>query len=536
MPQTILGIDIGSYSIKIAKLTRSFKGFDFINFYERRIQYNELLSPEESTAVTLQGMIDDFNLKWDQAICGYPGHKTSSRLITLPFGSLSKVDETLAFELEGFIPFDLEDLMIDYHLIHSTKDSSDVLAFYTLKGDFGNWLKMLQSSHIDPKIITAEGSEFLNLVCLGMVPPDTPYAILDLGHAKTNLIICEGKKLVMLRSIAIGGKQITERIQKKMNIPFDEAERLKIEMGGMKTDENEMVDDLSRQVSEAIDEVMEEWIVQVRQAFFAYRDKEGKPIEGLYLCGGTSRIPKIDRYLSQKLKQNVTFIDCTAFHFSKLDKVASHRAQMPQGLALALRSVASARMPRINLRQGEFAFKGDVEQLGGTLRYAGVAVAIIFLLGFSYFGIKYYVLSKRVDSLNNQITEMVKQVLPDAVKKSLSPQEALKLLKNEEKRVHDRLQKLSDIKGLIVLDVIKEISSKIPSRKDIKLDVEDLNIKDNRMSLGGSVDSFIAVDKIKTALETSGLMKDIKPGNVRKGVREDEIKFELTMDLVKETK
>ena len=102
MPQTIVGIDIGTYSVKVAQIERSFKSFEFVNFFERKIQYNELLKPEESISVTLQGMIDDFGIKWDQAICGYPGQKVSSRVVTLPFGSLKKIDQTLEFELEAF--------------------------------------------------------------------------------------------------------------------------------------------------------------------------------------------------------------------------------------------------------------------------------------------------------------------------------------------------------------------------------------------------------------------------------------------------
>lgn len=531
MPQTILGIDIGSYSVKIAKLERTFKSFDFINFYERKVQYNELLSPEESISVTVQGMIDDFDLKWDQILCAYPGQKTSSRLITLPFGSLSKIDETIEFELEGHIPFDLETIQLDYHVIRSSKEASDVLTFYTLKEEFGVWLKMLQSSRLDPKVITVEGSEFLNLVCLGMVPPETPYVILDLGHTKTNLTVCEGKHLRLVRSISFGGKNITEKIRQKLGVPLEEAERLKIEIGGVPLDEKEKMDELSLQVGEAIEESLEELMVSIRQVLFAFRDKEGKPVEGIFLCGGTSRLPRIDRYFSLRLKQNVAFIDPSTFHFTKLEKVTAHRNVMAQGLALALRAVAAARMPRLNLRQGDFAFKGDVEQMSGTFRHAAIAVGLIFVLGLSYFGIKYYFLSKRVKSLNTQITEMVKKVLPEAPKKPLTPASALRLLKTEENKMQERIKKLSEVQGLLVLDIIKEVSIKVPSRKDIKLDIEDFNIKGSRMSFSGTVDAFIT-DKIKAALEESPLIKDVKPGNIRTGLKENEVKFEMTMDLV----
>ncbi len=338
MPQNVIGIDIGSYSIKIAELERTFQKYEFVNFFERKVQFNELLKPEESITVTLQGMLDDFGLKWDQVICGYPGHKVSSRLVTLPFGNLKKIDQTIEFELENYVPFDLETLVIDYHVLSATKEQSEILVFYTLKDEFSKYLNLLQNCKVDPKIITAEGVELLNLVVSGMVPPESPYAILDLGHTKTNLTLCRGKKLQSVRSISIGGQQFTEAIQKNLKIPLEEAEKMKIEMGGIPPEGEVILDDLSKQVGVAMKQVVDELVLNIRQAFFSYQDHSKTPVEGIYLCGGTSRMPGLDRYLSLRLKQNVTHIDPTSFHFSKLGKVASHRAVMAQGVALAFRT------------------------------------------------------------------------------------------------------------------------------------------------------------------------------------------------------
>ena len=77
-----------------------------------------------------------------------------------------------------------------------------------------------------------------------------------------------------------------------------------------------------------------------------------------------------------------------------------------------------------------------------------------------------------------------------------------------------------------------KVSAKVPARQDIVLDIEDLNVKGERMSLAGRTDSFIAVDKIKAALESSKYFKKVTPGNVGKGVKEGEVKFEMTMDVV----
>ncbi|MDZ4225116.1 MAG: cell division protein FtsA, partial [bacterium] len=359
-----------------------------------------------------------------------------------------------------------------------------------------------------------------------------PYAILDIGHTKTNMTLCRGKKLSFIRSISIAGKHLTESIQKKLNVPLEEAERMKIEMGQAPQEQTEMLDDLSKQVEGAMRETLEEFVTNIRQALFAYQDRQGEPVEGIYLCGGTSRLPGLDRYLSIRLKQNVTHIDCTSFHFAKLGKVNTHRAMMPQGLALALRSVAAAGMPDINFRRKEFAFKGDAQKLGGTLRHLSIVLGLILFMATAHFGVKYYVLSKKVKELNAQVTDMLKQVLTVPPKQLSTPAGALKILQSEENKAKDRLNKLIDIRGLSALDIIREISTRVPSRKDIRLDVEDINIKGERMSLSGRTDSFIAIDKIKAALEGSKYFKKVTPSNVGKGIKEGEVKFEMSMDIV----
>lgn len=532
MPQTILGIDIGSYSVKIAQIERSFKSFEFVRFYERRIGYNELLTPEESLTVTLQGMIEDFGLRWDTVICGFPTLQVSSRSITLPFGSLNKIDQTFEYELEGMIPFELSEIVSDYHLLSSSKEGSHLLVFFSERKEVTKWLQMLGNAGIDPKILSLDASQLIHVMALGIVPPEGLYAVVDVGHVKTNVALARGKKLGFVRAISLGGKQITEEIQKRLKISFEEAEKMKVDMGGLSSGAD-MPDDVTRQVTWAIRSKIDELILYLRQVLFAYQDREGEAVTGLYLCGGSSRIPGLDRYLSERLKQNITFLDPTSFHFSRLTQAGSHRVVMPTALGLALRGVATPGLPDINFRRGDFAFRGDVEKLGGTLRHIGIVAGLVMAMGLAHFGFKYFTLSSQVQRVHNEIAEMAKEVLPEVSSETLtSPTQALSLIRAEGKKIQDRVTKLEHEFGLGALKVVQEISQKSPGREEVKLDVEDLQIMPDRVRLAGRADSFVSVDKIKAALSTSGMFKSVTTGNVRKGIK-DEVKFDLSMELVR---
>ncbi len=533
MPQTILGVDIGSFSIKVAQIRRSFKSFELVKFFERQIQYNDLLTPEEATSAAITALIEDNNLGWDQIIVGLPGQFVSSRLIELPFANKKKIDQTIEFEMENYIPFDVSEVVADYHIVKAGKDSSKVLVFYAPKSQFVKTLNLLEKASIDPKVVCVEGVELVNLVNLGMVPPEGVYAMLDIGHKKTTITICKGKSLYFTRTIMIGGWHITDAIAKKLGVSYDEAEKLKIEMGQISDIIPDGLDSLSKNVFEAINHVVDSIVLHLRQTFFSYQDDAGDVVSGIYLSGGTSRLPGLDRYLSIKLKQNVAFLDCLEFHFSRLTASDVHLQLIPQALALGLRGVAPAGLPDVNFRKGEFAYKGDVKQLGGGLRRAGIAIVLVVALAIVYFTVNYLSLSKKLAELNREISSLVVQAIPDANPKKISNSNAaLNFIKSKKNETGERLAKLSAALGNSSLNILKEISSSFPSRDEIKVDIEDFNYQQGKIKLSGRTTSFEAVDKLKSSLERNSKFKNVATGNVRKGVK-DEIKFDITMETGK---
>lgn len=531
MPHKIVGIDVGSYSVKLALIERSFRSFAFTEFYERRIQYNELLSPEESAAIAIQGLIDDHNLSWDIVCVGFPAQRVTSRLLTFPFGSAKKIDQTVQFEIEGHIPFAVDDVVVDYTVVWSTKDASRVMVLYVQKKDLVRMLTTLGTVNVDPRIVCVEGVDQIGLVNVGMVPPEGAYAIIDAGHEKCTVTICRGRKLGYIRAISLAGKALTDAIAARMSVPRDEAERMKIEMGHLPLPgEEDAADDLSREVIAAIRGVVDEFLLHLRQTFFTYRETEEIPIEGIYLCGGTSRLPGFDRYISDALKLNVTYLNCSDFHFTRLDRADAHRHVIPQALSLALRGTAGGG-PEVNLRTGEFAYKGDVEQFGGSIRRVGILLGIIVLLALVNFSAKYYSIKRQIEKMRTDVAAIVRQAVPGTTAKAVAtPKAAISLIRSREADVAEKMTQLKGALGLSPLDVLKEISTAMPPRTELKIEVAELNIAGDRVTLSGIVDDFKAVDTVKAALEKSDLFMNVSTGDVAKGVK-GEVKFKLSMEL-----
>ena len=127
MAQLVLGIDFGTYSVKISHIERGFGEFKLIHFYELPIIPEESLSPLQVACVAVQNFLQENDVKFDFCVASLPGNKVSLRNLDLPFVQVRKIDQTIHFELENMIPFDIEDVFYDYCIVSKTKTNSNTL-------------------------------------------------------------------------------------------------------------------------------------------------------------------------------------------------------------------------------------------------------------------------------------------------------------------------------------------------------------------------------------------------------------------------
>lgn len=502
MPQIILGIDVGSYSVKVAELTRSFKQYAWTNFYERRIVYNDVLTPEESRAVALQGVLEDNALTWDAAYVALPGQVISSRVIDLPFGNLKKIEQTLPFEIEGYLPFDLDTVVYAAHIVRSTKDEARVLTLYTLKSHVAAALTFLNNAGVEPRRLCAAGAELPSLIHIGLVPPDAPYAIVDIGHEQTMIAIGDGEAFAFTRTLAIGGRHLTQRIAQAVNVPEDEAERLKIDIGqlqahGERPPEGTMV----RKVADALTEVIQELALELRQTFFAFRHQNGRMVAGLYLCGGTARLAGIDDYLSHALTLTVTLLDCHEFAFARVDRADAPAPVAAAAVALALRAVAPATLPSIDFRQGEFVFRANTQQWSGRVKQAIAAGAVLCALGAGYSVMRWYALAGELASTNQSIVQAVTQVLPKKDKMPTDATPAVRQLQAATKELQSKSATLKALLAQSALLPLRRISQAMPARGDATLNVDIFEYTPDQIKIKAVTNSDPEADKIRQALE-----------------------------------
>ena len=212
--QKVIGLDLGTYSIKALEIVNNFSSYEIVNFYEKVIPEMEGLTREQVYPICLEQMFAENNLQADKIIAAMSGQSVSSRIMSFNFSDPRKIEASMEAELETFVPFNLQDMIVDHQIIGQFQKKTVVLAVMTQKTYLANFLDYLKRVDIDPRLVDIDSLAFYNLSNMIDLDADKCTAIIDIGHQKTSLCIVQEGVLRMFRSINLGGKYITDLISR----------------------------------------------------------------------------------------------------------------------------------------------------------------------------------------------------------------------------------------------------------------------------------------------------------------------------------
>ena len=524
MAQTILGIDIGTYSIKLALVERAFNEFRILQFIEHPLSLQTRLPHEELVAMALEQAFKNYNLHADVVSTSYPGHLLSSRVLEFPFVNHKKLNQVLEFELENYLPFAMEDIIFDFHILHREEAQAQILCMYLQQEKFAKYLECLARAGVDPKYFGADLTDLAGIAQIAMVPQNEYYAICDLGHSKTNILVMQGSELKYARSIGIGGLHFTRAIQRAFNVNSEKAESLKISRGKLHVREQD-----TDQISRNLNHVGGELVSAIKQTFLGFDNIFGhQPITALYCTGGTSKLGGLLDYLSFHLRANVLELDSLNMVSHNLEDTAEASQVMTQALANALRPIFSNRYPQINFRKGVFSFKQDIQVLTNELKSVGVMLGIIFMLGIGYYFYAGYYYANKMAAIDSKVEKIITAEFPDLKDNKRrgtgSGKNLSKYLSLAQKKLDELKSQKAALSGegsLSVLAMMQEMSDKLPSKKDFKFEVSEFNFSDDFVRVTARTDDPLNVAKIVAALKVSPYFSNIessdpqaKPGNL----------------------
>lgn len=241
-----VNLDFGASSIKIAQGTYnegSPPSID-LNMADREPVGNP--APNERISEfsnALKVLLERNSIESDQkAVLALPTNVVIVRHLELPAMPDERMSQVIRYEAESHIPFPLEDVVLDYHIIERTEEGTEIILIAVKEEKLNEYVGIAHNAGLNPEIIDISAFSVFNLyrqMGINGDEEEDPSAkvLVDVGHANTDIIIFKGETLHFARSASIAGESITEQISKKLGIDIDEAKSLKHEYGHIPLEE-----------------------------------------------------------------------------------------------------------------------------------------------------------------------------------------------------------------------------------------------------------------------------------------------------------
>lgn len=343
--KNFIGVDVGSQSVKVAEISFSGKKAVLQKFGtgpvpEKIIQGGEIHSADELGQV-ISTTFNNLRIK-NKAVCiGMFGGAVIVKKISMPQMEEKVVGEHIKWEAEQYIPFDLNEVSLDYHILKNQSlesESMSVLLVAAKHEYIFQYVEALAIGKLDCKIIDINGFALANCFEFnyGNSIQDT-IALINIGSSITNLVIMNRGEVVFSRDIPTGGILYDNEIARDMGISAKEAETLKLGLSLKQESPQELV-----QIINSTNEIVAE---EINNSFDFYKASlNGGDIARIFLSGGASLTPglydKIGEVTQRPVEAHDPFQNVKPGKNFSEDDINKIKAFSPIAIGLGLRRKA----------------------------------------------------------------------------------------------------------------------------------------------------------------------------------------------------
>jgi type IV pilus assembly protein PilM len=307
-----VGLDIGSSSIKVCQLKENKKGVQLVSFGMIQLPPEAIVDGAlmNSTAIVdaIRELFQSQKIKHKQVAISVSGHSVILKKINLPQMSEEELEESLKWEAEQYIPFDINDVNIDHYTLNrdNGQGQMDVLLVAAKKDMINDYTAVVGEAGLDPVVVDVDAFAVQNQFELNYgIPAGETVVLVNVGASVININVVSNGISAFTRDISMGGNAYTDEIQKQLNVSYDEAEELKL---GGRNDASDGV--VPQEVERVMTQVSETLSNEIQRSldFFSATSADAQ-ISKIYLSGGTAQVPALARTLESKVGIPIEVMD-----------------------------------------------------------------------------------------------------------------------------------------------------------------------------------------------------------------------------------
>ena len=308
----LVGLDIGSSAVKAVELKSGGRGGEEYQLLNIGL---EALPPEaivdgaimDSGAVidAIQRVFAASKIKTSEVATSVSGNAVIVKKISLPQMSSEELAESIHWEAEQYIPFDIQDVALDYEVIDGggSGGNMDVLLVAVKKDKISDYTSAISQAGKTCNIVDVDVFALQNCYEINYgIDPGRVIALLNVGASIMNMNIIKGSTSIFNRDIAVGGNKYTDVIQKDLNLSFDQAEALK---------RGSRVEGAAPEnLHPILQAVSEEIAVEIQKTFDFFRATSSEDrIDRIFLAGGTAKVQGLRDLLADRFEAGVEILN-----------------------------------------------------------------------------------------------------------------------------------------------------------------------------------------------------------------------------------
>jgi type IV pilus assembly protein PilM len=314
----MLGIDLGTAGIKMVELTPmggrlKLSTYGYAEPSEPTGSRKTPIEEMEKTVAVMKRIMKEGNFKVNRAVAALPTTNVFHAIITLPVPKDPKEDLKPLIEAQArkLLPLPLEEMVLDSNVLDKhllPKEGQPSLE--TNPDEPGKYIRVLLTGA--PKTLIASFVNLFRQADIELVSLETEVfalsramvgkekstvMLVDLGAERSNLAVIDNGIPLLTRVIKSGGNVITQALAQSMGLGFAEAETMKRDLSFASAGT------LPGPLLEALKPIIHE--IKYALQMYAEQTATQGTVEKILVTGGTSRLPGMDRYLTEALNMNV---------------------------------------------------------------------------------------------------------------------------------------------------------------------------------------------------------------------------------------
>ena len=299
----VVGLDIGSSAVKAVELRASGKSYKVMAVGVEPIPPDSIVDGAiidgAAVADAIKRLFENKAFKSKEVAASLSGNAVIVKKISLPVMTEAELSESIYWEAEQYIPFDIQDVNLDYQILDAgtgpdSKGTMDVLLVAAKKEKIADYTGVIAQAGKVPVVVDVDAFALQNAFEMNYGnDPQAVVVLLNAGASAININIISGDQSVFTRDISMGGNAYTEAVQKELNLPFDSAEALK---------KGEPVDGVTfEEVQPVLHAMTENVLLEIQKTFdFFKASATSDRIDKVLLSGGASRVDGFQKALEDR--------------------------------------------------------------------------------------------------------------------------------------------------------------------------------------------------------------------------------------------